>query len=141
MSKRKRYQRIDIEFLTNFKKCCILLAELEYLIFIKKQLMRQKFSKKLKDFLQIYAKSLKNTCISLMVALVLSFSFVGFLKDENPSFLMANVANLNNNEAINAHFPANIVLESSESDFVLRLGENLQKVDFIEGIIAFDPTK
>lgn len=79
---------------------------------------------------------------SIAFAFVVSFSFIGLSRVEiNGNSLMASVSNVANNTTVEQNFAANIVLRSVASHYELVAGDNMEKVDVIEGILALDPTR
>lgn len=54
---------------------------------------------------------------------------------------MASVSNVGNNSEITVHFDANIALQDTGDALRLIAGTQMQAVDSIEGIIAFDGSK
>lgn len=97
------------------------------------------FVKNIKNF--VASRNGQMIFASVACAFVFAFSVISLTRFEhNGQSFMASVANLNNSQ-IEENFSANLVLRHSGDTLVLIAGENMQKVDLIEGIIAFDPTK
>ena len=96
------------------------------------------FFLRLKNFLQ--TKQFQFGLSAVACAFVMAFSFIGFSRFEiNGNSLLASVANSGNNPSKNAHFEADLVLKDVGTGFELIAWKSMEKVDFVEWVIAFDP--
>lgn len=95
----------------------------------------------IKDAKQFFAeRKTQMLAASLSCAFVLSFSFVALSRFEvGGNSLMASVANLQN-PTQTVSFDADIALVQKNNSLVLVAGKLMEKVDFLEGVIALNPS-
>lgn len=96
------------------------------------------FFLQLKNFL--HTRQFQFGLSAVACAFIMAFSFIGFSRLEmNGNSLLASVANSGNNHWKNAHFEADLALRDVGTGFELIAWKSMEKVDFVEWVIAFDP--
>lgn len=101
-----------------------------------------------RDYFENFKKFFQNrnsqfALASVAFAFAISFSFIGLLRTEtNGQSLMASVANISGEQTAPAvDFTADTALVDKTSYFEMISGKKMQNVEFIEGIIALDPSR